>query len=64
VLVGVRLALRLDSEQKSAFVVGRTNPEEAVHTALQRPDLGEIGVERLDRVVLGELDARLRHEAG
>lgn len=47
-----------------AFVVGRTDPEEAVHPALQRPDLGEIGVERLDRAVLGEPDARLRHETG
>src|SRR4051812_28737076 len=64
VLVRVRLALRLDSEQKPAFVVGRTDPEEAVHPALQRPDLGEIGVEWLDRALLGEPDARLRHETG
>ncbi|WP_406393251.1 hypothetical protein OG806_22030 [Streptomyces sp. NBC_00882] len=63
-LVRVRLALRLDGEQKAAFVVGRTDPEEAIHPTLQRPDLGEIGVERLDRAVLGEPDARLRHETG
>lgn len=63
-LVRVRLALCLDGEQEAALVVGHMNPEEAVHPPLQRPDLGEISVQRLDRVVLGEGDARPRQDPG
>jgi hypothetical protein len=54
----VRFALGLDGEQEAA-VVRRVDPEEGVHAARQRPDLGEIRVQVLDRRGLGEGDARL-----
>ncbi|GAA3972065.1 hypothetical protein GCM10022384_23590 [Streptomyces marokkonensis] len=61
-LVRIRLALRLDGEHETALLTGHMHPEHTVHSTLKWPDLGEIGIQGLDRGVLRETNARPRQK--